>query len=396
MVKHTQVKARGTSLVEALIALLIVALGLMAMTVIQGRLRHSGDAAKQRTEATRLAQAEMQRLRAYAALRRDASTPSSAAVYAELNDQLVEVDGISTRYTLQRTVQPLAQAGLEVQLNLSWRDRTLDANDAPLSLNWHTAVAATEPRLLIAAQLPPDEGLAARRLQKRHSAIPLGAKRLDADRSVFKPQELGGLALLLDNRSGEVVQRCRVQATLLTRQIRATDLLDCDTRLASGSVLLRGHVRFALGLQPDPEFANDAVLAGVGVALQLTEPAQPQAASCQTQTESDGGEQRLSYTCVIERPTSESTWRGWSGRSVLNGLRFAPGGHRVCRYSDDFDLDGRISNLEHPLDYTGVKASMAHQNFLVIAFEAPCPLGRRLDIAQQQYRNSRTVNHQPL
>ncbi|MFY8018796.1 MAG: type IV pilus modification PilV family protein, partial [Inhella sp.] len=90
MVKHTQVKARGTSLVEALIALLIVALGLMAMTVIQGRLRQSGDAAKQRTEATRLAQAEMQRLRAYAALRRDASTPSSAAVYAELNDQLVE------------------------------------------------------------------------------------------------------------------------------------------------------------------------------------------------------------------------------------------------------------------------------------------------------------------
>ena len=86
MVKQAQRRVLGASLIEALVAMLVMALGLLAVTGIQSRLRQSGDAAKQRTEATRIAQAEMQRLRSYSVLSRDASTPSAATVYAELGD----------------------------------------------------------------------------------------------------------------------------------------------------------------------------------------------------------------------------------------------------------------------------------------------------------------------
>ncbi len=396
MVKPSQQRRQGASLIEALVAMLVMAFGLMAVTTIQSRLRHSGDSAKQRTEATRLAQAELQRLRSFAALTREPSTPSTATVYAEFADQRYETNGISTRYSVERRVRPLAQAGLELQLRLSWRDRTLDDSDTALSLTWLTAVAAADPKLLVAAQLAPDAGVPARRSMNRHPAIPVSAHRLDAERSVLKPQESGDQAWLLDNRSGEVLQICRVRANLRTADIRSVDLNDCRSRMANGSVLLSGNVRFALGLQPNPELANDAVLAGVGVTLQVSQPPNMSAPLCQAQARSDAGEQYLAYHCLIERPAAETNWQGWSGRSLLSGLRFAPGGHRVCRYSDDFDGDSRIDNAEHPLDYQAVTESLAHQNFLVIAFEAPCPLGRRFDLTERQYRNSRTANHQPL
>ena len=58
----------GFTLLEALIALLVMSFGMMALAGMQLSLSRSGDVAKQRTEAVRLAQQQMEVLRSYASV----------------------------------------------------------------------------------------------------------------------------------------------------------------------------------------------------------------------------------------------------------------------------------------------------------------------------------------
>ena len=57
--------ARGFTLIEALIALLVLSFGMLAIAGFQVTLTRNSDLAKQRTEATRLAQQKVESLRSY-------------------------------------------------------------------------------------------------------------------------------------------------------------------------------------------------------------------------------------------------------------------------------------------------------------------------------------------
>ena len=59
---------RGISLIEALLALAVMALGMMGLVGVQSTLRNTSDVAKQRSEAVRIAQVEIERWRAFTAL----------------------------------------------------------------------------------------------------------------------------------------------------------------------------------------------------------------------------------------------------------------------------------------------------------------------------------------
>jgi len=48
-------RQRGVGIVEALVALLLLALAVLAFVALQARLRQDSDVAKQRTEAVRIA-----------------------------------------------------------------------------------------------------------------------------------------------------------------------------------------------------------------------------------------------------------------------------------------------------------------------------------------------------
>jgi Tfp pilus assembly protein PilV len=58
----------GIGLLEALLALLVLALGLLATAKLHGHLRLHADIARQQSQAVRLAQEDLERLRAYAVL----------------------------------------------------------------------------------------------------------------------------------------------------------------------------------------------------------------------------------------------------------------------------------------------------------------------------------------
>ena len=67
--------ARGFTILEALIALLVLSFGMLAIAGFQTTLSRSADLAKQRTEAMRLAQQKMEILRAYGQVATDPTLP---------------------------------------------------------------------------------------------------------------------------------------------------------------------------------------------------------------------------------------------------------------------------------------------------------------------------------
>jgi hypothetical protein len=388
----------GASLVEALVALLVMAFGMMAVAGIQGRLRYSGDAAIQRAEASRLANIELEKLRGYVALTRTPDIPADRLVMSEIGDHTQVIPSASTEFKMVRKVSPLDNGTLEVALNVSWLDRAREADDSKMSLEWRTAIAAVDPALALAAYAPPDFGVPLRRHLDRHPAIPERARNLGTERSVFKPTPGGTVALVFNNKTGLVSQLCTVQASSTTAVLKDKDLNDCPITYTSGAFLLSGHVVFSLRSEPDPEFPSDPVLPFV-VDVALTSEVHPGLPACyqDSSTNAVAGINATDYYCVIapRAPTAEDPALYWSGRSTLAGLNLSQGGQRVCRYSDDYNGINGIENSEHPSSYSKVGLSLSRQNFLVVPFEALCPAGKRVNVASGVFRNTVTANHQP-
>jgi type IV pilus modification protein PilV len=73
----------GFSLLEALIALLVVSFGMLGIASFQYTLSRASDIAKQRTEATRIAQRELDRLRSFAQRQSDGNTTDDRYTYVD-------------------------------------------------------------------------------------------------------------------------------------------------------------------------------------------------------------------------------------------------------------------------------------------------------------------------
>ena len=130
--KNLRNKQRGASLLEALITFLLLSVGMLTLMRVQTFLRDSADAARQRSEAVRLAQQDLEQLRGFA----------SAAAYNAIAGGAADVTpaASNTRYTLTRVAQP--EPGLKtIQVTLSWSDR----NGEPQQLRLHSMMAAHDP-----------------------------------------------------------------------------------------------------------------------------------------------------------------------------------------------------------------------------------------------------------
>jgi len=145
----THRRTHGFALLDALIAALLVAGAAIAAIWVQGELRYNADAARQRTESGRLAQADIERLRAFVAV--DAAEASPA--WSEIADDILDVTpgGSPTTYTLTRSVQTDAELGLKaVEVTLRWTDRRSQAQQISLA----TLIAAHDPALAGVLTLP--------------------------------------------------------------------------------------------------------------------------------------------------------------------------------------------------------------------------------------------------
>ena len=131
-------RQRGFSLVEALIAFLVLSLGMLAVVQLQPALRQHVEAARQRSEATRLAQQDIE------------SSRSAAAI--EPRTLTVEADTLgSPRYELTRGVDAAAVPNARaVTVTVRWVDRSGEAQQLVLA----TFIGNAEPALAAARVVP--------------------------------------------------------------------------------------------------------------------------------------------------------------------------------------------------------------------------------------------------
>ena len=96
-------RQRGFTLVESLIAFLVLSLGMLAVVRLQPELRQHAELARQRSEATRLAQLDIEGLRGFLQLRVDGAAPAFEGIASA--DYAIEPDALgSPRYAVQRSV----------------------------------------------------------------------------------------------------------------------------------------------------------------------------------------------------------------------------------------------------------------------------------------------------
>ncbi|MFN3812108.1 MAG: prepilin-type N-terminal cleavage/methylation domain-containing protein [Roseateles asaccharophilus] len=392
-------RQRGVTLIEAMVSLLVMAFGMVALIGLQGTMRNSADLARQRTEAVRLAQQEMETLRAYSLLQASGNAEDRRRAYTQIVSEAARANAGDTianaSFTLTRNVSATPDGlGVAVAVQVSWQDRVGQEQQIQLD----SVITRSDPRLAGALSVPPD-GTPLRRPADRHPTIPPEAKDLGDGRSLLKPPALAsGVAWIFDNKSGLIIQLCSgLSAAATTETISAAELAASCTG-STNAMLLAGHVRFSTGETPDPELplspALPLNLGLVAVNAQTPVPSHQcfnnaPAAADPTRT------QGVRYYCIVY-PNISRTPPSWDGRlNILDLPLSGPNAYRVCRYSADYNADKSIGNTEHPLNYLKVEASLVQQNFLVVASSRNCPAGHPVDPSQGHFFNSATVEHQP-
>lgn len=259
----TTTQQRGITLIEAMVALLIVSFGALGLVGMHLFLNRNADVAKQRSEAARLAQAGMEDMRVY----RTIGTSSDALFWTNI----IKSDTASsptatgtgsnpytsnTTYALQRSLASAPTAGnyRDVQVKVTWQDRSGE-NQA---LVFRSVMNGVDPATAVSLSIVNNSSNV-RDTLGRNVSIPIPSKNLGDGTSVFKPDSGGLTAVVFDNTTGLIKKICAVTATMRSAQITLTDLTSCTSKTG---YLLSGYIHFKAGnfnTNFDPVDANDPV-----------------------------------------------------------------------------------------------------------------------------------------
>lgn len=360
------IRQRGVTLVEALIAFLVLALGVLAMSKLQSQLQRNADIARQRSEAVRLAQEDMELVRASATIASASVTITPGAERAG-----------NTSFHLDRHV--VDDGGRrDTSVSVDWADRS----GATQRVVLRSVIDGTAPSLSAALALHRDVR-PLHMARARSVAIPAFARDLGHGSSAFKPNEAGTLAFIVDNATGLVTARCdSVPASVRSADLSAASLGACTS---VKGFLLGGVVRFSVASPPDARHPADPS-GPLDIQLTLTGASKSTPPSCITAQH----ERDVAYHCVVFTAP-------WSGRSDLVPKGWTLGSsaadRKVCRYSSDQDGSGAVdANPEHPADYKDVDRPLMQQNFLVIRGDQACPVFSK---GATDFADLSTVQHQP-
>ena len=243
---------RGVSLIEALIAMAVMSFGMLAVVGVQTTLRMNADIARQRFEATRIADEEMERLRSFIAI---AATGGATLEWDEIGSNAAA--GVAaaptesnTTFTVKRVLHAAVAGSAQkmVTVEVTWVDRFgVDGADAANITNRNkvilrSIIAGAAPVLSGLLSVPPTATASSQR-SNRHPTIPPRSKDLGAGESVFKPAEGGTVAWTFNNTTGVITNVCTVSNLSTTSSLVAGDLTTCSATTAQ---LLAGSVRFNL------------------------------------------------------------------------------------------------------------------------------------------------------
>lgn len=408
---HHQLQ-RGVTLIEALAALVIMSFGMVALVGLQGNLRRSGDLAKQRSEAMRIAQTELATLRSFSVLDKPEGAPANIRDYdndlVTAASHAVPADNTNTTFVLTRTVTPVVKDSAEpqaksVRVTVRWRDRS----DADQSLFLDTVISRTDPVYAMALGItPPTNGI--RQTDGRNPVIPPTAKDLGNGSSAFRPGANATAVWIFNNVTGVIVGKCEIPVATAVSSLTPSSVESCNNNTVG--YLVSGTIRFSGLFTPDPSNPEaDALPQPLAAYVKLT-PSQFRNSAgtalleggdyplpnpdCFTDAPASAAvtppQKLVNYYCTVY-PNTQSP-RNWWGQVLLTGLDLGTNAtqYKVCRYSGDYNGNGytytipdakkpylfKIDNEEHPETYRGVSYSLARQNFLVMPGKATatCPL----------------------
>ena len=391
-------RQRGVSLIESLVAFIVLALGTAAAAHLQSQLRLAGDVARERSEAVRFGQAASEDMRSFAALdgapgqRTFTDITSGDASVATASSPAAHAD-----YRIERRIDDLAfGAAKSTRVAVRWHDRGGNEREVVL----HSFIAGIAPAyagsLALATGAVPSTPRGA---FDRAPTLPLTARRLDDGRSAWKPNERGPIALVFDDRSGAVVGRCDgVATTMATGDLSAAALSGCAT---GRWLLVAGTIRFSSATPPDPAAAHEPSLPTT-IAITLRDGDYPAPAACFSEARKtvrylvdgslrlvdvaadataaaaglpawDETEDRfLAWHCIVT-PRADGRW---SGRVALRGDGWTIGvgsnERRVCRYvpASADAIDANIAAAGEDVD---VGTALLGRNFLVVGGSERCP-----------------------
>ena len=382
--KHCRRPVGGVSLVEAMVALAVMAFGMLALVGVQATLRMNNDLAKQRSEATLIATEEVERMRNYFTL---------LPVNGQPGISWTEIDGHAaaaytppesignTAYQVVRIVNTdTANRRKTFKVEVTWPDRTGITQRVVLD----GMVWGVVPELSTLLAIPTRPS-ATNQINGREVTIPAGVVDVGGNLSRFIPPGSAGVAWMFDRTTGALnacsvdgISNCRL-ARFVSGAVRfhrptAPGSITADNaespegpslNLAAGPSAMELVVPINLTDRTSIECYADPY-----TAAQLAEAALPRVTG-------------IKYYCAV---FSGGTL-GWGGQ--LNPRLVDPdnGNDRVCRYttaSTEF-----TNNEDHPKTYcavtdttlrferscnrTRVNGNLINQNFLVIRGDRSCP-----------------------
>ena len=348
---------RGFTLIESLIALLVVGAGMLLLSVTQMKLVQNADLARQRGEATRLAAEKIESSRAYTSITGTGVTAWNGLAAGS------DTSTSNTAYTRSWTVDgDISQPMRQLNVAVSWTDRAGVAQSVSLS----SVISRTDPADVGSLAFPLPANTTLKRPKNRNLNIPVPARDLGNGESVV--QLANNFAVVFSNESGYVVKTCSFEVSTLT------DLAGCTTTSAyivAGYISLDGTTTFpaSLGMNTSLVTGSTAVSCSVSNAVDQT-----------TNTSISGYKY---YLCVV---SVASVGAPWSGRFQLSGMATGTD-YRVCRFQYPAAA-GVSTNQRNVQPYSNVVESLDQQNY-IITTGASCPTVQNLaTTAHQVCRNS--------
>ncbi|WP_119154506.1 type IV pilus modification PilV family protein [Caldimonas tepidiphila] len=434
---------RGVSIIEALAAFLILSMGLLAFARVQSELRFAADLSRQRAEAVQLAQENMEQLRAYSVLPVTAGLRSFGDITAisSASPQSLILDNVNTTFQLNRTVTDAVDASgatsyRQLALRVTWTDRR--GNPQEVALN--SIIAREDPRDSgnLSVTVP---AATARSPLNRDVRIPMDAVNLGGGKSGYAPPGQS-FFWVFDSNSAAIVKKCTsANGQALMDNNANNAYVDNTTYCTSRSgYLLKGFIRFDTRLTggspssvnpgrtacdfydrvyPDSSLrdsANNRTCAHITTPIDALDVTMsndtgysPDNVLPKFECYDDfsaavkANRSYVSYYCAIYVPprNTDNPNPSWSGRALLalpNSSRSfgsTSDTFRNCRYTADYDSNGRIDQWEHPYSYTDVSYSMTGQNFLVVMGNQACPTGTDTIGNSRLSVDYRTCSQQP-
>jgi type II secretory pathway pseudopilin PulG len=364
---------RGISLLEALVAMGVMAFGILGVMGMQLTLRSNADMAKQRSQATRIAQERLEQWRSFSVL----ATTSGHLAYADVDSPTaatVTPLGSNTSYQVTGRVTDAGHTSYKTLLvEVAWVDRNNESQKVSLT----SAISRVHPELA-ASMVIKSSGTPTANPLGRHRSIPMGARDFGDGTSGFRPpQSAGGTVAWLFNNETGLIDLCST-AVAANADIRTrSDLTGCTIQVVGGVavpayMLLSGYVRFATSLgQPNAygvlfAFGPDFPIPELQV---LQTAPEIRTVPCFHSQAGPGISDFVVYYCAVPvvRPTVLSPApSSWSGSVQFLSFSMTPAAYLATTVNENRSDHFKVCRFRAVGNYTDQAVGLRNENFAVI------------------------------